>query len=108
VAAVGERVVLCRRQELAPGQVRRFDGEGYRIALVRIADDFYAVGDRCSHEDYSLSEGEVWEDECELECPRHGSTFDLRTGEARTLPATKPVPVYEVAVTGDDVSVVVP
>ena len=63
---------------------------------MRIGDDFYAIGDRCSHEDFSLSEGEVWADECELECPQHGSTFDLRTGAACTLPATKPVPVYAV------------
>ncbi len=108
VTAMGERVVLCRRQDLAPGQARRFDGASYRIALVRIGDDFYAVDDRCSHEDYSLSEGEVWEDECELECPQHGSTFDLRTGAACTLPATKPVLVYDVVVEGDEVSVVLP
>jgi 3-phenylpropionate/trans-cinnamate dioxygenase ferredoxin component len=105
---MGERVVLCRRQDVAPGTVRRFDGDAYRIALVRIGDDFYAVGDRCSHEDYSLSEGEVWVDECEIECPQHGSTFDLRTGAACTLPATKPVPVYDVMVEGDDVTVVLP
>ncbi len=105
---MGERVTLCRRDDLASGQVRRFDGDGYRLALVRIGDEFYALGDRCSHEDYSLSEGEVWEDECELECPRHGSTFDLRTGEACTLPATKPIPVYEVELVGDEVSVVLP
>jgi len=54
-------------------------------------DDFYALGDRCSHEDYSLSEGEVWEDTVEIECPRHGSTFDLRDGTPCSLPATKPV-----------------
>jgi 3-phenylpropionate/trans-cinnamate dioxygenase ferredoxin component len=105
---VGDKAVLCRRQDLAPGEARRFDVATLRIALVRIGDDFYAVGDRCSHEDYSLAEGEVWQEECELECPRHGSTFDLRTGEAMTLPATKPVPVYEVVVDGDDVSVVLP
>jgi 3-phenylpropionate/trans-cinnamate dioxygenase ferredoxin component len=105
---MGERAVLCRRGDLASGQARRFDVATQRIALVRIGDDFYAVGDRCSHEDYSLAEGEVWEEECELECPRHGSTFDLRTGEACTLPATKPVPVYEVVMEGDDVTVVLP
>jgi 3-phenylpropionate/trans-cinnamate dioxygenase ferredoxin subunit len=55
-----------------------------------------------------LSEGDVWEDECEIECPKHGSTFDLRTGEAQTLPATKPVPVYELRVVGNDVNVVLP
>jgi 3-phenylpropionate/trans-cinnamate dioxygenase ferredoxin subunit len=105
---VGERVVLCRRDEVEPGTTRRFDVGPHRIALVRLGDDFYAIGDRCSHEDYSLAEGEVWEDERELECPRHGSTFDLRTGEACSLPATKPVPVYEVELTDDEVAVVLP
>ena len=100
-----ERAVLCRRDELASGEARRFDVGDRRIALVRIGDDFYALGDRCSHEDYSLAEGEVWTDECELECPKHGSTFDLRTGEPCSLPATKPVPVFEVQVAGDEVAV---
>ncbi len=103
---MGERIVLCRKDELEPGQARRFDVGPARIALVRIGDDFYAIGDRCSHEDFSLAEGEVWADECELECARHGSTFDLRTGEPCSLPATKPVPVYDVEVAGDDVAVV--
>jgi len=103
---MGERVVLCRRDDLAPGEARRFDVAGHRVALVRIEDDFYAIGDRCSHEDYSLSEGEVWTDEREIECPRHGSTFDLVTGEPCSLPATKPVPVYDVEVDGDEVAVV--
>jgi 3-phenylpropionate/trans-cinnamate dioxygenase ferredoxin subunit len=76
--------------------------------LVRVHDDFYALGDRCSHEDYSLSEGEVLEDECEIECWKHGSTFDLHTGEPCSLPATKPVPVYRVRLDGDDVIVELP
>jgi 3-phenylpropionate/trans-cinnamate dioxygenase ferredoxin subunit len=105
---MGERIVLCRRDDLGSGEARRFDLGEVRVALVRIGDDFYAIGDRCSHEDYSLSEGEVWEEECELECPRHGSTFDLRTGDACSLPATKPVPAYEVEVAGEDVAVVLP
>ena len=66
------------------------------------------IGDRCSHADYSLSEGEVWEDEREIECPQHGSMFSLETGEPKSLPATKPVPVYDVHVSGDDVIVSVP
>ena len=81
---------------------------GLRLALVRIGEDFYAVGDRCSHEDYSLADGEVWVDEREIECSKHGSTFDLRTGAPCSLPATRPVPVYELIVDGDTVSVVVP
>ena len=103
-----EPVRLCRRSELAPGDARRFDVAGLRVALVRIGDDFYAVGDRCSHEDFSLADGEVWAEECEIECAKHGSTFDLRTGQPCSLPATRPVPVYQVVVAGDEVSVVVP
>ena len=110
VAATGPpgTVPVCRRDDLEPGTARRFDVAGQRVALVRVGDDYFAVGDRCSHEDFSLAEGEVWADECEIECPRHGSAFDLRTGEARSLPATKPVPVFEVVVTGDDVGIRLP
>ena len=102
---MGELVRLCGREELAPGTARRFDVYGFRIALVRIGDDFYALGDECSHADYSLSEGDVWGDECEIECPKHGSTFSLATGEPATLPATQPVRVYDVKIDGDDVVV---
>jgi|ERR1017187_7870859 3-phenylpropionate/trans-cinnamate dioxygenase ferredoxin subunit len=105
---MGERTVLCRRDELDSGQARRFEVAGNRIALVRIEDDFYAIGDLCSHEDYSLAEGEVWSEDCEIECPQHGSMFDLKTGEPRSLPATTPVPVFEIEVVGDDVVVVLP
>jgi 3-phenylpropionate/trans-cinnamate dioxygenase ferredoxin subunit len=101
-------VALCKVDELASGQARRFDVGERRIALVRIDDEFHAIDDECSHEDYSLSEGEVWVDECQIECPRHGSTFDLVTGEACSLPATRPVAVYEVSVADDTVSVVLP
>jgi 3-phenylpropionate/trans-cinnamate dioxygenase ferredoxin component len=99
------RLRVCSVDDVKPGSARRFDVDGHRLAIVRIGDDWYAIGDECSHEDYSLSEGDVWEEECEIECPKHGSTFDLRTGEPQTLPATKPVPVYAVVVEGDDVNV---
>ncbi|HVF74552.1 MAG TPA: non-heme iron oxygenase ferredoxin subunit [Acidimicrobiales bacterium] len=101
-------VRLCGVADVEPGSARRFDIDGHRIALVRIGDDFYAIGDRCSHADVSLSEGDVLGADYEIECWKHGSTFDLRTGEPQSLPATKPVPVYEVAVDGDDVKVVLP
>lgn len=93
---------LCAASEVESGQARRVDVGRHRIAVVRIGDDFYAVGDRCSHADYSLSEGEVWVDEREIECPKHGSTFDLATGKPTCLPATTAVPVYRVWVDGDD------
>ena len=91
--------------QLAPGSVTKVDVGGVPVAVVRIDDDVYAIGDVCSHAYVSLSEGEVWCDERELECPKHGSTFDLRTGEPLTLPATQPVPVFDVVVDGDTVTV---
>jgi 3-phenylpropionate/trans-cinnamate dioxygenase ferredoxin component len=93
--------------ELAPGTARRVDVGGVAVAVVRIDDDVYAIGDVCSHANVSLSEGEVWVDERELECPKHGSTFDLKTGEPVTLPATQPVPVYGVDVADGTVTVTV-
>jgi len=104
--ATTERV--CRVDEIESGTARRFDVGPHRIALVRIGDEFYAIGDTCSHADFSLSDGEVWADERELECWKHGSTFSLVTGEPQTLPATTPVPVYKVHVEGDDVLIEVP
>lgn len=68
----------------------------HRVALFRIGTEVYALGDRCSHAEASLSEGDVFG--TEVECPRHGSAFDLETGEPHALPATKPVPVYETKV----------
>ena len=96
---------LCATSDLEDGAVRRFDVGEHRIALVRLGDDWYALGDRCSHADISLSEGEVLADDCALECWKHGSSFDLRTGEPQSLPATRPVPVYVLKVEGDDVLV---
>ena len=102
-----DEVRVCAVDDVEPGSARRFDVGGLRLAVVRIGDDWYVIGDRCSHEDYSLADGMVWEDECEIECPKHGSTFSLTTGEPQTLPATRPVPVYAVRVEGGDVVVTV-
>ena len=98
-------VRLCGPEDLASGETRGFDVAGGRIALARIDDEFFAVDDVCSHADFSLSEGDVDCDECALECPAHGSLFDLRTGDALTLPAISPVAVHEVTVSGDGVFV---
>lgn len=86
--------VVCALTDLAPNSVTRFDVDGRAVAVVRIGDDIYAIGDTCSHADVSLSEGELWCDTKEIECWKHGSTFSLETGEPTTLPATQPVPVY--------------
>jgi 3-phenylpropionate/trans-cinnamate dioxygenase ferredoxin subunit len=86
--------VVCALADLAPNSASRFELNGSPVAVVRIGDDVYAIGDTCSHADVSLSEGEVICETKEIECWKHGSTFSLETGEPQTLPATQPVPVY--------------
>jgi 3-phenylpropionate/trans-cinnamate dioxygenase ferredoxin subunit len=87
---VGELATLPRERG-----IRVTVGE-QRIAMFRVGDDVYAIGDVCSHAEASLSEGEVFG--TEVECPRHGSEFDITTGEPHSLPATRPVPTYGVAI----------
>jgi len=89
---------VCAFDDLADGTARRFDIDGVAVAVVRIGQDVYAISDVCSHANVSLSEGEVWCEERELECPKHGSAFHLESGEPSTLPATQPVAVYDASV----------
>jgi 3-phenylpropionate/trans-cinnamate dioxygenase ferredoxin subunit len=105
---MSERVVLGKLADLPPGTAKRFDVEKRRIAVVRCDDAVYAIGDTCTHADFSLSDGEVYCDEREIECWKHGSTFSLITGQPQSLPATRPVPVYKVEVDGDDIVVTLP
>ena len=97
---------------LPAGQVDDFPEEsltrlelaGVPICLVRAEDgNLYALSDTCTHEDYSLSEGELWE--MSVECPRHGSRFDVRTGKVTGLPAVIPAKTYPVIVEDGEVFV---
>ena len=99
---------IGKLDDLAPGTARQVIVGEHRIAVVRIEDDVYAIGDRCSHQDISLSEGEVLCDERQIECWKHGSAFSLVDGEPQALPATKPVPVYEARVVDGEIEVVIP
>lgn len=94
---------VCALNELSHGTSRRFDVGKAAVAVVRIDDKVYAIGDRCSHADVSLSDGEVLCDTKEIECARHGSAFSLETGVPSTLPATQPVAVYVAEVRDGDV-----
>ncbi len=102
------KVTLCRLDDLTPGTARRFEVGARALAIVRLDDTVYALGDVCSHQNVSLSEGEVDPEEATIECWKHGSAFELATGEPCSLPATQPVPVYDVRVDDGDVVVVVP
>ena len=97
-------VRVCSVDDVPAGEARRFAVDGRLIAVVNLGGEgFRAVDAICSHEHYYLDEGEVDVDLETIECPKHGSTFDLDTGAARTLPAITPVDVFPVTVTDDDV-----
>ena len=98
-------VRVCATADIGDGAALAFDVEGTRVCVAHVGDEWFAIGDVCSHADFALSEGEVWADECEIECPKHGAMFSLRTGEPQTLPATTSVPVFSVRIDGDSVMV---
>jgi 3-phenylpropionate/trans-cinnamate dioxygenase ferredoxin component len=92
-------VEVAKTSEIPEGEARRVVANRIEIAIVNLGDGkFVAVDDICSHAESSLSEGEVDVDMETIECPRHGSTFDLRTGQPKTLPATVPIPTFPVKV----------
>jgi len=100
-------VTVAKVDSLAPGEVKAVSAEGKRLALCRVGDEFYAVDDVCPHDFGPLGQGELVEGH-EIECPRHGARFDVRTGEVTALPATEPIGTYRVRVIGDEVQVEVP
>ena len=89
---------VCSFDELEDGKLHRVEVDAVPVALVRCGDQVFAVNDICSHAHVSLSGGAVWCDELEIECPKHGSTFSMLTGEPATLPATQPIDVYAVEI----------
>ena len=99
-------VRVCEIKDVPPGQARRFDLDGREIAVVNLGEaGFRALDAVCSHAHYYLDEGEVDADLETIECPKHGSTFDLNTGNPKTLPATQPVDTFAVTTDGDDVMI---
>lgn len=96
---------VARLDEIEEGEPFFYDFEYETIALIRIGDALFAIEDRCTHDDGPLADGPVNAEACEIECPRHGARFDLRTGAALSMPASQPVPTYAVKVEGGDVFV---
>ena len=101
-------VRLASLSELEPKTALRVElDDDAAIALVRVDDgEVYALNDRCTHEEWPLSDG--WVEETEIECSLHGSRFDLRTGSPDSPPALVPVRTYPVQLDGDDVLVDLP
>jgi 3-phenylpropionate/trans-cinnamate dioxygenase ferredoxin subunit len=89
--------------DVPAGEVHVFQIDGRSLAVANADGAFYAIDDVCSHDGGPLGEGAVWG--TQVECPRHGARFDLKTGRPVTLPAVLPVKTYEVRVQGEDVEV---
>jgi 3-phenylpropionate/trans-cinnamate dioxygenase ferredoxin component len=91
-------VDICAVEDFPPGAKRVVMWEDLEIGIVNCGGAILAVEDRCSHDDGDLMEGDIDEDACTVECPRHGSVFDLRTGKPLNLPAYVPIDTYDVTV----------
>lgn len=99
-------VTIGRTTDVPEGEARRFEVNGRQVAVVNLGGgEFRALGNICSHAEAYLHEGEVDSDFETIECPRHGSTFDLDTGAPKSLPATTPVPTYTLKVEDDELKV---
>jgi 3-phenylpropionate/trans-cinnamate dioxygenase ferredoxin subunit len=95
---VSQVVNVCSISELEPGARREMLVDGIDIAVFNCDGVLYAIEDRCSHDDGPLAEGELDATTCTVECPRHGSKFDLKTGRPLTLPAYEAVETFPVHV----------
>jgi 3-phenylpropionate/trans-cinnamate dioxygenase ferredoxin subunit len=90
-------IPVCPADELGEGEMRLVEADGRKVGVFRCAGgELFAIEDRCSHDDGPLAEGEFDRDACTVECPRHGSLFDIRSGRPKTLPAYQPVETFEV------------
>jgi 3-phenylpropionate/trans-cinnamate dioxygenase ferredoxin subunit len=93
-----ETIDICPPSELPPGRSRVVEWEDLEIGIFNCGGELLAIEDRCSHDDGNLADGDFDADKCTVECPRHGSLFDLRTGKPMTLPAYVPIETFEVRV----------
>lgn len=104
--ATAEYVPVATRAELPNGARKIVEIDGRAIAVFNIADAYYAIADVCSHDDGPVAEGEL--NGHEIECPRHGARFDVRTGKVLSFPAIVSIPSYPVKVQGEAVLVGLP
>ena len=98
---MAELIDICPIDDLPPGAMRLVEWEDLEIGVFNCAGTIYAIEDRCSHDNGTLVEGDLDEARCTIECPRHGSQFDLKSGKPLTLPAYVPVDTFPVIVDDD-------
>jgi 3-phenylpropionate/trans-cinnamate dioxygenase ferredoxin subunit len=99
---------VAKMDEIDDGGMIQVKVDDTLIGLYRVGDEVYAMNDVCTHEEAYLTEGYFDPDELEVECPLHGSCFNVATGAVRILPATKPEPTYEVKIEAGEIFVGLP
>ncbi len=100
---MGEFVKVAKVADIPTGEALQVEAGGQSLALIRVGEDVFCVHDICTHEHAHLSEGFC--EGFEIECPLHGSIFDVRTGAVKSLPATEDVKTYNLKVENGDVYV---
>jgi 3-phenylpropionate/trans-cinnamate dioxygenase ferredoxin subunit len=100
---MAKEVSIGQANEIAPGTVRSYSVDGKQVAVCNVGGTFYAIDDVCTHDGGALDQGELEGDQ--IECPRHGARFDVKTGRALTLPAVLPVTSYPVRVENGEIKV---
>ncbi len=100
------RITIASTDELGPGERKLIELDGHPIALFNIDGEYHCIADICSHDDGPVAEGELLG--CEIECPRHGARFDVRTGKVLSFPAIVDIQSYDVYIVGEDVLVEIP
>ena len=96
-------VSVASTSDVAPGRVVSVPVGELTVAVCNVDGDFYAIDDVCTHDGGALDQGEL--EGTEIECPRHGARFDVRTGAVTRLPAFEPIETYPVRVAGDTIEV---
>jgi 3-phenylpropionate/trans-cinnamate dioxygenase ferredoxin component len=99
---MAEFIKVATLDELPIGGRKLIEVEDVRLALFNCDGQIYAIEDVCTHDGGPLVEGEIL-DGCQVQCPRHGARFDIRSGEALSFPAFESTNVYAVQIEGDDV-----
>ncbi len=98
-------VAICQLRDLAPGTMRLIECEGIEVLVANCDGTIHAIENRCSHDDGPLNEGTLDQGACTVECPRHGSIFDLCSGRPLSLPAYEPVDTFPVSVENGEIRV---
>jgi 3-phenylpropionate/trans-cinnamate dioxygenase ferredoxin subunit len=99
---------VARVGDIPDGEGRAFDVSDVVVGVFRCGGSYFAAGDVCTHAHALLHEGTVDRVRCTVECPLHGTEFDLRTGQVLAPPATEPIPTFPVRVEGEEIQVAVP